>query len=527
MEVNDTNAKDLSSLYKSITKDAGKPLDYWELAALLEIYGIRDVDAKDEYGFENVFEMAKYMQRYIDIKTYPVKAMSNMEELPPFWTRIFKNYIRGLAFAMPMFVQIFFTLSIGYAIWSSIDVDKTTATAIALGTFMALIVTGASAQAIGRKGLFYIKQEEMVLASNVTRVLFNTGLFFVIVVGVILAMFNFFFDILPTYYFYVLIVFYLLLSFLFLNVSIYYMFEEYMKILYFFLFGMIFVYFTHGVFKIKLPEAQFLALVMLDIIIGIFAYKKINDLRNKNETSEGEATPRASILFFSLFPFYMYGFMYFLFLVSDRIVAWSTSVVARPYFIWFDVPYELGLDWALIALIFLMGFTEISIHEFMYRMNDMIIKYEFKDYKKFNKEVYAFYKKFNLIYIILSIVVILLTYLSLYLFRYIADNKLVNMFFDSYTPFVFWIASISYAFVVHGLMNVLFIFSLSRQHFSLRAITVGALTNIIVGIILSRMFGLEFAVLGLLVGSLVFWAFSYSYALRMFKKLEYYYYSTF
>ena len=36
------------------------------------------------------------------------------------------------------------------------------ATVIALGTFLALIVTGASAQAIGRKGLFYLKQGEMM-----------------------------------------------------------------------------------------------------------------------------------------------------------------------------------------------------------------------------------------------------------------------------------------------------------------------------------------------------------------------------
>ena len=52
----------LKNIYLEITKDKGKPLDFWEISALLEIYGIRDIDAKNEYGFENVFEMGKYLE---------------------------------------------------------------------------------------------------------------------------------------------------------------------------------------------------------------------------------------------------------------------------------------------------------------------------------------------------------------------------------------------------------------------------------------------------------------------------------
>ncbi len=520
-------SNDLSSLYNNITKDRGKPLDFWEIAALLEIYGIRDIDAQKDYGFNTVFEMGKYMMQYVETKTYPVKSLVSWEELPSFWIRIFKNYIRGLAFAMPMFVQIFFTLSIGYAIWSGINMDKTKATVIALGTFLALIVTGASAQAIGRKGLFYLKQSEMILASNVTKVLFNVGLFLVLVVGIVLMMFNFFFEILPSYYFFVLIMFYFLLSFLFLNISIYYMFEEYTKILYFFLLGMVFVYIAHSLLKIKLPEAQFVALIALDIILSFFSYKKIRDLKRKNAISEGEGTPRASILFYSLIPFYLYGFLYFIFLVTDRIIAWSSSVEAKPYFIWFDVPYELGLDWALIALVLLMGLTEISIHEFMYRINDMIIKYKYRDYQAFNDKVYLFFKRFNLVYLVLSIIIIIVTYLVVFVIYKVTELSYVENFFNGYTPFVYWIAAVSYAFMVNGLMNVLFIFSFSRQNFSVKSITIATFANVTLGMILSRMFGLEYAVFGLLLGSILFWGLSFNYAVNMFRKLEFYYYSSF
>jgi hypothetical protein len=522
-----SSSRDLSSLYDEITKDKGKPLDFWEVAALLEIYGIRDIDAKNEYGFENVFEMAKYLRQYENMKSYPQKSLVQWEKLPRFRVRVIKNYIRGLAFAMPMFVQIFFTLSIGYALWSGIHMDQEKATAIALGTFLALIITGTSAQAIGRKGLFYLKQDEFILAANVTKALFNVGLILVLIIGAVLFLLNLFFSILPAYYFYILIVFYFLLSFLFLNISVYYMFEEYSKILSFFLAGMLLTYIAHALLKVKLPEAQFIALVILDIFLSLFTYKKVKDLKNKNTISEGEEIPKASMLFYSLITFYIYGFLYFVFLITDRIVAWSTYVEAKPYFIWFNVPYELGLDWALIVLILLMGFIEISIHEFMYRINDLILRYKYKQYEEFNDEIYLFFKKFNLIYLIFSVIIILLTYYITYLFYTVGGVTYLSNFFSGYTPFVFWIAAISYAFMVNGLMNILFIFSFSRQNFSINALGIAVLLNIILGLILSRILGLEYAVIGLLVGSIVFWSISFRDTVKMLKKLEFYYYSSF
>jgi hypothetical protein len=215
------------------------------------------------------------------------------------------------------------------------------------------------------------------------------------------------------------------------------------------------------------------------------------------------------------------------FLITDRIVAWSTYVEAKPYFIWFNVPYELGLDWALIVLILLMGFTEISIHEFMYRINDLILRYKYKQYEEFNDEIYLFFKKFNLIYLIFSVIIILLTYYITYLFYTVGGVTYLSNFFSGYTPFVFWIAAISYAFMVNGLMNILFIFSFSRQNFSINALGIAVLLNIILGLILSRILGLEYAVIGLLVGSIVFWSISFRDTVKMLKKLEFYYYSSF
>lgn len=305
------------------------------------------------------------------------------------------------------------------------------------------------------------------------------------------------------------------------------MFEEYAKILGFFLLAIILTYIAHSIMEVRLPEAQFIALVIINILLFILVVLKIRRLKEKNTISEGEEIPRASMLFYSLITFYLYGFFYFVFLITDRIIAWSTYVPAKPYFIWFNVPYELGLDWALIVLILMMGFTEISIYEFLYRINDLVVKYKYKDYKEFNREIRNFFTKFNIVYLIFAIVIILLTYYTTYWLYHFWHIRYLSNFFNGYTPYVFWVSAISYTFMVNGLMNVLFIFSFSRQNFSINAIAIAVVLNIFIGLILSRMLGLEYAVLGLLIGSLVFWVISFNYTVKMLRKMEYYYYSAF
>ena len=514
----------LKELYLAITKNKGKPLDYYEIAALLEIYGIRDIDAKNEYGFSDVFEMAKYMQKFVDIKKYPQKPLDMLGENPNVVKRVIKNYLKGLVFALPMLVQIFFTLIIGYAIWSGMEMGQTKATVIALGTFLALIINGGSAQAIGRKGLFYIKQNQLILASDVTKALLRVAFIIMIFIGIVLILFNSFFEVLPFYYFWVLITFYFLLSILFLNISVFEMFEDYNTILYFILFTIFLVYIFHSIIGINLPEAQFISLLILNILFSLYTYKRLKELKEASK-GEGESLPRASVMFYTLIPFYVYGFLYFGFLIADRIVAWSVNVPYKPYFIWFNVPYELGEDWALVALVILMGIAEVSIYEFIYKINSNITKFKYYEYKKFNELLTKFYKKFNVLYFIYAVIVVFFVYFVVVLIEEIYHPYYLKGFFSSFTPFVYWIAAISYIFLVHGLINILFIFSFSRQTFAVKAAAYAFLLDIIIGMILSRSIGLEYAVIGLLVGSLFFWYFSVKYTLRMFRNLEYYYYS--
>ncbi len=518
----------LRELYFKITEGKGKPIDHWEITALLETNGLRDIDAKEEYGFKDLFDMGKYMTKFIEEKKdYKVKQIAIEEELEKnVIKRYIKNYIKGLAFALPMLVQIIATVILGYAIWSSLEITVEQATAIAIGTLGALVIAGGPAQAIGRKGLFYIKYKEYILARNVTVLIYGISFIVILLLSVIFIFINFIFEIFPPHFFYLSLVFFIELSIFFLTLSIFYMFEAYTSIVIITFVGMVLVYLFYRVIGIPLPESQEIALFFLNIFTMVYAGIKLYRLKYLGLEREGDVLPTPAALFYSLYPYLLYGFFYFAFQIIDRLVAWSAPSQI-PYFIWFLVPYELGLDWALIILVFMMGVTEISITEFLHKINENVIKYHYNDVDKFNKVVYNYYKRFNFYYFFYAIIIYILTFLAVYLPHKFFHFYFLNVFFRQPTINIFLVAGVAYILLVNALMNIMFMFSLSRHEVPVRYIRLAVIADIVIGIILSRPFGYPFAVVGVLCGSIIFWYGTFKFANNMFKNIDYFYYSAY
>ena len=74
---------------------------------------------------------------------------------------------------------------------------------------------------------------------------------------------------------------------------------------------------------------------------------------------------------------------------------------------------------------------------------------------------------------------------------------------------------------------MLYLYTLNVQKAALRILIIALLTNIIIGLFFSRMVSYEYAVLGMLIGSLVFAALTTRFTLKFFKKLDYYYYASY
>ena len=108
-----------------------------------------------------------------------------------------------------------------------------------------------------------------------------------------------------------------------------------------------------------------------------------------------------------------------------------------------------------------------------------------------------------------------------------------GFFRQQYTPARFWILP-----VILGLIGIpsllkrrrrlgVFLFSLSRPSFVLKAIFIALLLNATAGLLLSRAMGYEHAVIGLAVGSLAFGLLTTRYTSRVLSRLDYYYYSAY
>jgi len=57
-----------NKISKEVLKMTGQPKDYFEIAATLESMGYSDRRVKNEYGFENVFELSKKIFNSINKK---------------------------------------------------------------------------------------------------------------------------------------------------------------------------------------------------------------------------------------------------------------------------------------------------------------------------------------------------------------------------------------------------------------------------------------------------------------------------
>ncbi|MDI6703204.1 MAG: hypothetical protein QME40_00755 [bacterium] len=517
------------ALAKEILEDRGKPQSYLEIAALIEANGITDKDCVERFGYGNTFLLAKHIY-----EIYPELGISKSikggetEKRKSNWLMFLRYYSSGLFFAMPMVVMIFAMLILPYSLWTWMLYDVGRATGIGVGTILSFIITGGFCQAIGRRGLFYIHQKEDILTKKVCFRLFRFGATTTILFGLLFLIINLLFGFLPNYIFWYAFIYYLFLSFLWLSLATLYMLKRLFLCTVVIALGILAVHIAFKFFGLDILFSHVIGLSVA-IIGGLFFSYMLLQRKAKKAEKEFRASdlPRISMVIYSIFPYFLYGVLYFVFLFLDRVIAWTTPSRDSPYILWFKVQYELGMVWALISLVLTIGVLQYSIEAFSRTVISEQKKVKARGVSDFNQRFINFYKNHLILFLFISILSIIGVYSGMFLLNRIEIFKYVENFFNEITYFVFFSACVGYVFLVWALFNGIFFFALSRPHFIIRAIIPGIICNFVVGFFLSRIFGHHFAVIGLLIGAFVFMIVSSIYAFRVFKHLDYYYYSAF
>lgn len=519
-------------LLEEVLATIGNPVDSWAIAATLESMGLRDVDAVERYGAQDLFDLA---QDLYERARWRLAARPSVRERPPevrSWRRLvrfLRFYLQGVLFALPMAGQIAAVLALNYSLWAYLAFSEEQATVVAIGTILSLIVTGGFTQAISRRGMFYVAQKHYGLAGQVSLRFIGLGNLLIAVVGLLVYGLNLLFSFYDQQVILVSLLYYVLLAELWLNSSVLYMLTQRAAILLSTLLGVGVVHLVMTRTDWGIYAAHALGLTLTNLVIVGYGYGLLSRrARRLSEEQKRARPPRLSILLYTTAPYFAYGVLYFGYLYLDRVIGWSVSEGSFPYPFWFHTSYELGVDWALISLILTIALLEYTINEFsamIIPVQKLFSAFNLEDHNRYFKRFYGRQLVLLLVAACLSIVG---TYKAVVALRLFQEVPLIRDFFSSpITFFTFWGAALGYNLLVVGLFNSVFFFSLSRPGPVLRAIVIAMVVNGTIGYGLSRGVAYPWSVVGLMAGSFTFALLTIRSAMRLLDRLDYYYYAAY
>jgi hypothetical protein len=236
--------------------------------------------------------------------------------------------------------------------------------------------------------------------------------------------------------------------------------------------------------------------------------------------------PRSSYLAYLAAPYFAYGLLYFGLLFTDRLVGWSAG--SHPLPLWFRPAYEVGLDWALVALVLGIALLEYTVNAFSGRIVRVQSELDASEIARHNRSFVRFYEVQLAVLVLLSAAGIALAYeggISLRGVHFFHDVR--GFFTDSTARGVFAAGVAGYALLAWGLLNSLFLFSLGRARLVLRAVGPAVVASIAVGMVLSRVYEYWYSSVGLAAGGLVFALVSGWYVVQTLRRMDYFYFAAY
>jgi hypothetical protein len=505
----------------------GIPKDEWEIAAQLEVMGLRDSDARTDYGARDLFDLAARI--HLDYQNGRYRWTAEGEDprdVAPV-RRFLKNYFVGLTFSLPMALQAVTMLVWGYGVWGAIEMDLRTGSAIALGFIASYIVTGGFMQTIVRRGLFYLYQEEPDLARWTALRSWSMSVRVVLALLVPALLLNALFSLMPWPIVWTAAAYYVALSILWLNWALLYLVRKTYLFLLTTAVALAVVLLAAKGFQATPIAANAIGLLVADTLSFALALWNLNRVSARRPVVN---PPRLTILVYSTSRFFLYGLLYNTFLFADRIIAW-TSATGRedfpPYGFWLNVRYELGMDLALIVVMLLSGIVEHATQRFSEELvpREKLVKSletgGFLDAaRREHRTRFVTLAGASLVAVAIAVVVALLL-------RQMPSLPIHQALLTSTTTNVFIVATISYVIFMFALQNILMLLTLSRVELVVRAVGIALAANVAVGFVCSRAIHYSTAVFGLLTGAIAL-AFLTSRAMRaVLGELDYHYYAAY
>ena len=346
-------------------------------------------------------------------------------------------------------------------------------------------------------------------------------------VTLLLIVSNLFIGAFPARMLTVIILYYIFLCSIWLSITVMYILEKELIFTGVLIGGILTVYIFFIILDYSIIISQIIALFIVSIASIIIVIYIFRNAEQEGEKGISPPMPRMSITLYSIMPYFLYGFLYFTLLFTDRIIAWSTNDVFMPYIIWFRGAYELGLDFALLMLVIPMGVSEVVINRFMISIENSQKDYMGNETSSMNRYFTRMYHRLLLPLCLVSFLSSVIIYVAVTTINRIPFTNIeVDLVNNYITHFVFIVALISYAIIAIGLLNSVVLFSLSQPAMAGRVTLISLLANVVSGFLLSRWIDYYYAVFGLLLGAIFFAIMTGIMVTRVLKNLDYYLYAS-
>ncbi|WP_394757932.1 hypothetical protein [Flavobacterium sp.] len=512
-----------------IKERIGKSVSVNVTQAIIESFGIRQVDVLSDYGIPTIEELAQVVHQNLEKRNHenvltddnPVPKVKKITNVKNF----LKDYITGIIHVFPIFFQVLSVVIFGYSLWVYADFNILQSTSVVVGVMSSLILTGGVVTVVSKQISFYWnhKNEEMVFQTTVYllkkgfQVLF-LGNLFLIIFSVILGLFAIEMAFLSSIYS-------MLIGGILLFIAPLHVIKRRGIITVSIIVGtvvsLILKYYTS--LSIYITHWLGISLVTLILFLYLLLYfikRKIvfNKFSHKDVHSE--------FIVYNNYIYFFYGTLFYFYIFLDRILAWSVQEKERfLYFIFFEKDYEIGMDIALLTYLLVAGIMEFSISSFTTVLDDMQSQIKATETQNYGR---LFLKKYfrNVLLLTLSCCLAF----SIQAFLMYSPHG-YNSFFDEdlndLNIKVCILGSLGYFFLSWAALNVLYFFTLGQPLKAFNGLLIAILCNVSVGLFLSRLMSYELSVIGFLFGSFVFMLYTTYHLRGFFKKMDYYYYAAF
>ncbi len=537
MEIHKENTR---ILLLSIKEKIGKPASNKVVMATIESLGIRNQDIEIDFGVPSIRFLADLI--FIELTTSEehkgaknTKEKSNLVSNPDniqisdyLWvkTKIFMHYFpMGLFHLLPVFLQILAIILFGYSLWTFVGFNQVQSTAVVLGVVIGLVATAGFVQVIGRQASFYWHHNDFLMTKKSVNYLLKLGIISLFLVLIFVALCNLFFHLYP--FSVLLIAFsyaFLIGTLLLLLAPLHTIQQRWMITLSIFIGTLVSVLLKTQT-ELNIYFTHWIGILTAILLSKIYLFVFFNGLLNKAKTNFNIVV-KPNVFLHHNYKYFLYGLFLYIFIFTDRLLAWSSTKNGQlPYIVFFDKNYELGMDIAIIVFLLLSGVLEFGTASFSKFLDIEQKNTSYKSPKLFNRKLEKMYWQHIILLLAVSFSLFILIDSLLYSnWGYRAHFKEA---LDSISINVSRIGAVGYVFLAWGMLNTLYLFTLSQPTMPLKAITIALLSNFTIGFCCSRFISYEYSAIGMLFGSVVFMVLTLKALLNFLNKLDYYYYAAY